>query len=168
MRHGILAGVKESRRHWNAAAAAVLLQEGHEEAVYDITGSERYTAEALAALYGELGGRSVEARRVDDTAFVAGLVGNATADDHLRYGAELLAFLERRGDAVRLRPWVEALRALHLGDRRALQNVAPEIRTTAEELFDEIEQRLKTLPDKTRRRPLPEVKERRTRRARRM
>jgi tetratricopeptide (TPR) repeat protein len=74
---------------------------------------------------------------------------------HLNYGAELVAFLDQRGDTARLRPWVEALRALHIGDRRALQNIAPEIRTTAEIFYDGIESRLKKLPEKTRRRPLP-------------
>lgn len=84
---------------------------------------------------------------------------------HLNYGAELLTFLDERGDTARLRPWVEALRALHIGDRRALQNIAPEIRTTAETFYDGIESRLKKLPEKTRRRPLPVVK--RTRKTRR-
>ena len=74
---------------------------------------------------------------------------------HLNYGAELLAFLENRGDDKRLRPWYEALRALHLGDRRHLQNVAPEIRPPAESFYDEIERQLKALPEQTRRRPLP-------------
>jgi tetratricopeptide (TPR) repeat protein/DNA-binding MarR family transcriptional regulator len=83
---------------------------------------------------------------------------------HLNYGAELLAFLDERGDTARLRPWVEALRAHHLGDRRALQNVAPEIRTAAEIFYDGIESRLKKLPEKTRRRPLPAVKKTRARR----
>jgi len=72
---------------------------------------------------------------------------------HLNYGAELIAFLEQRGDNVRLRPWVEALRALQIGDRRALQNIAPEIRVTAEIFYDGIERRLLKLPAKTRRRP---------------
>jgi NAD(P)H dehydrogenase (quinone) len=78
-----------------AAAAAVLLQGGHAGAVYDITGSESYTADALAALYRELGGERVEARAVDDAAFVAGLVGDAAANEHLRYGAELVASFGR-------------------------------------------------------------------------
>jgi NAD(P)H dehydrogenase (quinone) len=78
-----------------AAAAAVLLQEGHDRAVYDITGRERFTADALAALYAELGGRAVHARELDDAAFVATLVGGATGDDHLRYGAELVASFGR-------------------------------------------------------------------------
>ena len=84
---------------------------------------------------------------------------------HLNYGAELLAFLNQRGDTARLRPWVEALRAHHLGDRRALQNIAPEIRTAAEIFYDGIESRLKKLPEKTRRRPL--VAPKRTRSGRR-
>lgn len=76
---------------------------------------------------------------------------------HLNYGAELLAFLDERGDTARLRPWVEALRAHHLGDRRALQNIAPEIRAVAEVFYDGIQRRLERLPQKTRRRPLATV-----------
>jgi hypothetical protein len=60
--------------------------------------------------------------------------------------------------------WVEALRAHHLGDRRALQNIAPEIRTAAEIFYDGIESRLKKLPEKTRRRPLTKPKRTRSRR----
>jgi len=85
---------------------------------------------------------------------------------HLNYGAELLAFLDRRGDTARLRPWVEALRAHHLGDRRALQNIAPEVRTSAEIFYDGIQQRLEKLPDKTRRRPLSTPKATRQKRTR--
>jgi NAD(P)H dehydrogenase (quinone) len=92
-----------------AAAAAVLLQGGHAGVVHDITGSEKYSAVELAALYGELSGRRVEARAIDDAAFISGLVGDSAADDHLRYGAELLAsfgrairegYLEACSDAV--------------------------------------------------------------------
>jgi NAD(P)H dehydrogenase (quinone) len=91
-----------------AAAAAVLLQDGHGGAVYDITGAESCDAEALAALYGELGGKRVVLRAIDDATFVAGLVGTST-DGHLRYGAELLSsfgrairegYLDVRSDAV--------------------------------------------------------------------
>jgi NAD(P)H dehydrogenase (quinone) len=97
-----------AREDCAAAAAAVLLQRGHDAAIYDITGGEKYTADALAVLYSELGGRRVEARAIDDAAFVAGLVGTAN-DEHLRYGAELLAsfgrairegYLDVRSDAV--------------------------------------------------------------------
>ena len=76
-------------------AAAVLLESGHESAVYEITGSEAFSADDLAVLYGEIGGRAVRARALDDAAFVATLVGDARGDDHLRYGAELVASFGR-------------------------------------------------------------------------
>jgi NAD(P)H dehydrogenase (quinone) len=91
--HGRVAYV--ARDDCAAAGAAVLLQAGHDRAVYDVTGSETYAPDGLAALYGELAGRRVEARAIDDAAFVAGLVGNSAADDHLRYGAELVASFGR-------------------------------------------------------------------------
>jgi NAD(P)H dehydrogenase (quinone) len=84
-----------AREDCAAAAAAVLLQDGHECAVYEITGSERFTADALARLYAELGHAAVRARALDDAAFVATLLGGATGDDHLRYGAELVASFGR-------------------------------------------------------------------------
>jgi len=83
---------------------------------------------------------------------------------HLNYGEQLLAFLDERGDTARLRPWVEAIRAVQIGDRRALQNVAPEIRTTAEVFYDGIERRLVKLPEKTNRRPKAPAKKARSRR----
>lgn len=76
-------------------AAAVLLESGHDKAVYEITGSEAFSADDLAALYGEIGGCAVRARALDDAAFVATLVGDAKGDDHLRYGAELVASFGR-------------------------------------------------------------------------
>ena len=84
-----------AREDCAAAAAAVLLAGGHDRAVYEITGSETFTADELAALYGELGGRAVRARALDDAEFVATLIGGAAADDHLRYGAELVASFGR-------------------------------------------------------------------------
>jgi hypothetical protein len=78
---------------------------------------------------------------------------------HLNYGSALLEFLGGLGDVVaRLRPWVEAIRAVEIGDKRALRNIAPEIRVTAEVLFDGIEARLSKLPPGTGRRPKPERK----------
>jgi tetratricopeptide (TPR) repeat protein len=74
---------------------------------------------------------------------------------HLNYAEDLMAFLRKRGDDARLRPWFEALSALHQGDRRFLQNIPVEVRTTAEYYFDQIEKRLNALPEKTRRRPAP-------------
>jgi tetratricopeptide (TPR) repeat protein len=93
-----------------------------------------------------------------------------TADDwfrssavllHLNYGEELLAFLRERGDHARLRPWYEAISALQKGDRRYLQNIPVEVRTTAESYFDQIEKRLNSLPETTRRRPPPQPARRR-------
>jgi len=84
---------------------------------------------------------------------------------HLNYGTELLTFLDQLGDTTaRLRPWVEALRALQIGNRQALQNIAPEIRTTAEIFYDGMERRLKKLPEATRRRPVRPPKRPRNRR----
>ncbi|HEX5049637.1 MAG TPA: NAD(P)H-binding protein [Gammaproteobacteria bacterium] len=97
-----------AREDCAAAAASVLLEGGHEGAVYDVTGPESFDAAALAVLYAELGGRAVDVRAVDDAAFVTGLVGGSS-EGHLRYGAELLAsfgrairegYLDVRADAV--------------------------------------------------------------------
>jgi NAD(P)H dehydrogenase (quinone) len=84
-----------AREDCAAVAAAVLVSGGHEGAVYDVTGPEAFAAADLAALYAELGGRRVEARALEDAAFVATIVGSATGDDHLRYGAELVASFGR-------------------------------------------------------------------------
>ncbi len=84
-----------AREDCAAAAAAVLLQTGHEGAVYEITGSESFDAVALARLYSEIGGGTVTERALDDEAFVAALVGDASGDDHLRYGAQLVASFGR-------------------------------------------------------------------------
>ena len=76
-------------------AAAVLAAGGHDGACYDVTGPEAYSAADLAALYGELGGRPVVERRVSDAELVAAMVGGAGHDDHLRFGAELVASFGR-------------------------------------------------------------------------
>jgi len=83
-----------AREDCASAAAAVLLQDGHDREVYEITGVESFDAEALAAHYGEIGGKRIALRPIDDATFVAGLVGSST-DGHLRYGAELLASFGR-------------------------------------------------------------------------
>jgi NAD(P)H dehydrogenase (quinone) len=57
-----------------AVAASVLAADGHEGAIYDITGSEAIDATGLAAIFGEVGGRQVEVVAVDDEAFIACLV----------------------------------------------------------------------------------------------
>jgi NAD(P)H dehydrogenase (quinone) len=84
-----------SRDDCAAVAATVLTSRGHEGCVYDVTGPQAFDAAELAALYGEVGGHSVEMVALDDESFVAGLVGEAREDDHLRYGAELVASFGR-------------------------------------------------------------------------
>jgi NAD(P)H dehydrogenase (quinone) len=64
-----------SRDDCAAAAAAVLTSAGHENQSYDVTGPQAVSAEELAALAGEIAGRSIEVVHVDDDAFVAGLIG---------------------------------------------------------------------------------------------
>jgi len=78
-----------------AVAATVLMTDGHDGAVYDVTGPQAYDAEELAALYSELGGHKVEVVALDDAAFVAGIVAARSGDDHARYGAELVASFGR-------------------------------------------------------------------------
>jgi NAD(P)H dehydrogenase (quinone) len=85
-----------SRDDCAAAAAAVISTPGHENASYDITGPEALGAAELAALYGELaGGRSIEVVELDDETFKAGMVGDATGDDHRVFGAELVTSFGR-------------------------------------------------------------------------
>jgi NAD(P)H dehydrogenase (quinone) len=71
------------------------VQGGHAGVVYEITGGEAFTAEGLAALYSSLGRQPVRVRALGDQDFVAQLVGDAAGDDHLRYGAELVASFGR-------------------------------------------------------------------------
>jgi NAD(P)H dehydrogenase (quinone) len=65
-----------SRDDCAAAAAAVLVQDGHEGRAYDITGPEAIGPRDLAELAAELGSRPVEVVSVDDDAVVAGMVAN--------------------------------------------------------------------------------------------
>jgi NAD(P)H dehydrogenase (quinone) len=84
-----------SREDCAAVAAAVLTTPGHENRVLDVTGPDLFTADDLAALYGEAGGRSVATESLDDDAFVERLQGPATDDEHARYGARLVCSLGR-------------------------------------------------------------------------
>ena len=69
-----------SRQDCAAAAAAVLVEDGHENQAYDITGPEAIGPHELATLATELGGRPVEVVQVDDDALIAGMVGNGTPE----------------------------------------------------------------------------------------
>ena len=64
-----------SRDDCAAAAAAVLISAGHENRAYDITGPDAVSPEDLAALAGEIGGKTIEVVHVDDDAYIAGLTG---------------------------------------------------------------------------------------------
>jgi NAD(P)H dehydrogenase (quinone) len=113
-----------------AVAAAILLQSGHEGAIYDITGGKQYAAGALAELYGELGGRHIEARSLDDAAFIETLVGNSVGDDHLRYGAELVASFGRAIREGYFDTCGDAVAKLTGRPARSLREVlAPQLRT---------------------------------------
>jgi hypothetical protein len=74
---------------------------------------------------------------------------------HLNYGDELLHFFEDHAITGAVRPLVEAVRALAQNDRGALRNVAPEVRATAEIIYDAVYDHLARLPEKTSRRPHP-------------
>ena len=84
-----------AREDCAAVAAAVLAGTGHDRAVYDVTGPESHEASSLAVLYGDLGGRPVDAVAVGDVGIIAGIVGSDAADDHARYGAELVSSIGR-------------------------------------------------------------------------
>jgi len=84
-----------AREDCAAVAAAVLAADGHSGACYDVTGPVAYSAAGLAALYAQLGGRSIAERRVSDAELIAAMVGTGASDDHLRYGAELVASFGR-------------------------------------------------------------------------
>ncbi|MEO1524097.1 MAG: tetratricopeptide repeat protein [Planctomycetota bacterium] len=80
-----------------------------------------------------------------------------TQDDWIRTAAVLihlgstepfLELLESEGADQTLRPWYEAIKAHHIGDRAALLNVAVEVRSSAEWFFDEIQQRRDRLPNR--------------------
>ena len=69
-----------SRDDCAAAAAAALVQDGHEGRAYDITGPDAIAPQDLAALATELGGRPVEVVQVDDDALIAGMVEGGTPE----------------------------------------------------------------------------------------
>ena len=65
-----------SREDCAAAAAAVLVTDGHEGEAYDITGPQLLDQDDVAALSSKVSGRPVEAVAVDDEAFVRGLAAS--------------------------------------------------------------------------------------------
>jgi NAD(P)H dehydrogenase (quinone) len=69
-----------SRDDCAAAAAAVLVQDGHEGQAYDVTGPEAIGPHELAALAAELGGVPVEVVPVDDDGLIAAMVAGGVPE----------------------------------------------------------------------------------------
>jgi NAD(P)H dehydrogenase (quinone) len=67
-----------SRRDCAEAAAVVLTTSGHGGKTYDITGPESLSQSDLAAIYGEVSGRSVKVVPIGDKMLVMGLVLHGT------------------------------------------------------------------------------------------
>ena len=74
---------------------------------------------------------------------------------HLGFGERLVALLTDAAADVNLLPWFAAVDAHHHGDRRHLGNIPLEARSSAEQIYDEIELRRSQLPQKTRRKSRP-------------
>ena len=84
-----------SRVDCAAAAASVLMSDGHEGATYDVTGPELLTRVDLARLLGEVTGRPVEAVPISDDELVARIVARGVPE----------------GLASRMATWGSAIRA---------------------------------------------------------
>jgi NAD(P)H dehydrogenase (quinone) len=94
-----------SRDDCAAAAAAVLTSPGHENTAYDVTGPQAVSVDELAALAGEIAGRTIDVVHVDDDAFVTGLTGAGVPEVGARLYASFGAstrdgFLEGVSSAV--------------------------------------------------------------------
>ena len=74
---------------------------------------------------------------------------------HLGFGERLVALLTDAAADVNLLPWFAAVDAHYHGDRRHLGNIPLEARSSAEQIYDEIELRRSQLPQKTRRKSRP-------------
>lgn len=79
------------------SAAAVLAGDGHDGAIYELTGPESLSAADLAALYASVGGRPVEEVAVSDEDLLRSLAGDVD-EGHVQYGAALTVSL---GQAIR-------------------------------------------------------------------
>jgi NAD(P)H dehydrogenase (quinone) len=80
-----------------AVAAAVLTTDGHDGKMYDVTGPEALSAGDVAAVFGEIAGRPVEAVAVDDDAFAAGLVEHAQMPEQVAQAYTTFGIGARRG-----------------------------------------------------------------------
>ncbi|RBY90842.1 SDR family oxidoreductase [Blastococcus sp. TF02A-26] len=112
-----------TRADYAAAAAAVLAGEGHEGAVYELSGDTAWTIDELAAAAAEVLGREVSHRRLTTDEHVATLTGVGLDEPTARFVAGMDAAIAQgaldstTGDLSRLAgrpttPLVEALRQL--------------------------------------------------------
>ena len=69
---------------------------------------------------------------------------------HQGYGIKLVKFLDKEGWSIRLMPWVEAIRAHSLEDRRHLLDIPQESREIAGNIYDQIANIRQHLPESTR------------------
>ena len=111
------------------AAAAVLVEDGHDGAMYELTGPESLSADELAELYSRVGGRPVEPVSLDDDAYLRAL-GGAT-DGHVQYGLALAVSL---GQAMRLGLHAAVTDDIERLTGRAPQRVADLLETEASSL----------------------------------
>jgi NAD(P)H dehydrogenase (quinone) len=89
-----------TREDCAAVAVAALVQDGHDDVAYDVTGPEALGPDDLAALAADLGGTPVDVVRVDDDALVRGMIGAGLPEEVARvvasFGASArLGHLER-------------------------------------------------------------------------
>ncbi len=97
-----------SRADCAAAAAAVLASDGHEGAIYEVTGPELLSQADVAALAAEVSGRPVEPAPVTDAELVAGLVA-AGVPEWLATGFATMGEAIRKGVLDRLSTAVQDL-----------------------------------------------------------
>lgn len=103
--YGAGAAAYVTREDCAAVAAAVLVQDGYEDQVLDVTGPTAITSRDLAALAQEFNDRVVEVVEVDDQAFADGLRAAgfdvATAELVASFGAATRGgYLDHASDAV--------------------------------------------------------------------
>jgi NAD(P)H dehydrogenase (quinone) len=108
------------------SAAAVLAEDGHEGAVYELTGPEALSADELADLYSRVGDSPVETIGLDDDAYLAVIGGSA--DGHVQYGVALAVSL---GQAMRLGLHEDVSGDVERLTGRAPQSVADLLQTQA-------------------------------------
>ena len=68
---------------------------------------------------------------------------------HLGMGHKLVTEFKSSGVETQLMPYVSAIEACIVGDRRLMQNIPVEARDVAGSIFDEIQQRLRILPNES-------------------